>query len=181
MATGLTPTSIAKRRGSPSPGISVRSRFGSPTGLTPESIIACSYQSASDDSRVWVSTASRPSRCETISGGTLPLRKPGIFISPPSSEAVSVIRRSTSAGSTVTSTRTLDSGSSFTVVSIAARTLKHGHRRLGPGDRAGAWLYTGPLGRLASFAIDLGAIAAALALYAARRARTKLGRQSSAA
>jgi hypothetical protein len=41
----------------------------------------------------------------------------------------------------------------------------------------GAWLYTGPLGRLASFAIDVAAAARALALYAGRRTRAKLPRK----
>jgi hypothetical protein len=38
----------------------------------------------------------------------------------------------------------------------------------------GAWLYTGPLGRLASFAIDLAAASRALGLYAGGRLREKL-------
>jgi hypothetical protein len=37
-------------------------------------------------------------------------------------------------------------------------------------ERLGAWLYTGPPGRLLSFAIDLCLALAALALYAAHRA-----------
>jgi hypothetical protein len=42
----------------------------------------------------------------------------------------------------------------------------------------GAWLYTGPLGRLASFAIDLAATARALGLYAGKRLRAKLSGRS---
>jgi hypothetical protein len=40
----------------------------------------------------------------------------------------------------------------------------------GTRDRLGAWLYTGPAGRLASFSIDLGLSLAALGIYGARQA-----------
>jgi hypothetical protein len=38
-------------------------------------------------------------------------------------------------------------------------------------ERLGAWFYTGPLGRLLSFSIDLALSLGALVLYGARRAR----------
>jgi hypothetical protein len=41
-------------------------------------------------------------------------------------------------------------------------------------ERLGAWFYTGPLGRLVSFSIDLGLSLAALGLYGARRAWRRL-------
>jgi hypothetical protein len=44
-------------------------------------------------------------------------------------------------------------------------TLDTGRR-----ERLGAWLYTGALGRLVSFTIDLGLSLAALGIYGARRA-----------
>jgi hypothetical protein len=47
-------------------------------------------------------------------------------------------------------------------------------RRLSGPERLGAWFYTGPLGRLVSFSIDLGLSLAALGLYGARRAWRRL-------
>jgi hypothetical protein len=41
-------------------------------------------------------------------------------------------------------------------------------------ERFGAWLYTGPPGRLLSFAIDLSLALAALAIYAARLAWARI-------
>jgi hypothetical protein len=41
-------------------------------------------------------------------------------------------------------------------------------------ERLEAWLYTGPPGRLLSFAIDLSLALAALALYEARRAWARI-------
>jgi hypothetical protein len=41
-------------------------------------------------------------------------------------------------------------------------------------ERLGAWFYTGPAGRLASFSIDLGLSLAALGLYGARLAWKRL-------
>ena len=57
------------------------SSFGSPTGVTPESIIARSYHSGKPSRSASSMTASRPTRWRTSCGGTLPLRKPGSFIS----------------------------------------------------------------------------------------------------
>jgi hypothetical protein len=79
---------------------------------------------------------------------------------------------STSFGSTSTSTRTRESGSSFTVVSMEETTLDTGARQrvqMGAGDRFAAWLYTGAPGRLASFSIDLSLSVAALGVWSTRR------------
>jgi hypothetical protein len=72
--------------------------------------------------------------------------------------------RSTSLASTSTSTRTRESGSSFTVVSMVEPTLEITRR-----ERLGAWFYTGPAGRLVSFSIDLGLSLAALGAWSAKR------------
>jgi hypothetical protein len=54
-------------------------------------------------------------------------------------------------------------------------TLEPGRRRepagrpLTPPERAGAWFYTGPAGRLVSFSIDLGLSLAALGIWSTRR------------
>ncbi len=53
-------------------------------------------------------------------GGTLPVRKPGIFMSRPSERATVSMLRSTSAAGTSTFTRTRDSGRSVTVALTAA-------------------------------------------------------------
>jgi hypothetical protein len=45
-------------------------------------------------------------------------------------------------------------------------------------ERFGAWLYTGPAGRLASFSIDLGLSLAALGLYGAKRAWDGVSRRT---
>src|SRR4051812_20880961 len=58
----------------------------------------------------------RPTRCSTTCGGTLPLRKPGIFKSRPRFTAASLTALSTAAGSTSTSTRTRESPSSLVFV-----------------------------------------------------------------
>jgi hypothetical protein len=52
---------------------------------------------------------------------------------------------------------------------MEAPTIETGQR-----ERLGAWLYTGPVGRLLSFAVDLSLALAALALYAARRAWNRI-------
>jgi hypothetical protein len=92
---------------------------------------------------------------------------------------------STSFGSTSTSTRTRESGSSFTVVSMEETTLDTGRRartQVSGSDRLGAWLYTGAPGRLASFSIDLALSVGALALWSTRRLWRRLrGGQSPAA
>jgi len=46
--------------------------------------------------------------------------------------------------------------------------------RLSPADRVGAWFYTGPVGRLVSFSIDLGLSFAALGAWSAKRAWRRL-------
>jgi hypothetical protein len=43
-----------------------------------------------------------------------------------------------------------------------------------PRERLGAWFYTGPAGRLASFSIDLGLSLAALAAWSAKRALQRI-------
>jgi hypothetical protein len=48
---------------------------------------------------------------------------------------------------------------------MGSTTIEPGRR-----ERLGAWLYTGPAGRVASFSIDLGLSLAALGIYGARRA-----------
>ena len=80
----------------------------------------------------------------TTSAGTLPFRKPGIFISRASSFAVVVSAVSTAPGSTSTSTRTRDRSSSVVVVftAMGRMTLL-------------AWLYTGPLGHLYGTTADI--------------------------
>jgi hypothetical protein len=45
-------------------------------------------------------------------------------------------------------------------------------------ERLGAWLYTGPPGRLLSFGIDLAVALAALAIYAGKRVRSRLSRSA---
>ena len=80
----------------------------------------------------------------TTSGGTLPFRKPGIFISRARSLAVAASSFSTAAGSTSTSTLTRDRSSSVVVVftAMGRMTLL-------------AWLYTGPLGHLYGTTADI--------------------------
>jgi hypothetical protein len=107
--------------------------------------------------------------------GTLPLRNPGSFMSLPRRSAVRLMLPSTSFGSTSTSTRTRDSGSSFTVVSME-ETLDTTWR-----ERLGAWIYTGAPGRLLSFSIDLALSIAALVLWSARRVWERIRRKRTAA
>ena len=89
-------------------------------GETPEASSACSYHSGSASRIACSTTASRPIRWITICGGTLPLRKPGIFISPARSRAARSTRFEKRSASTATSILTFESGSSVTVVCIAA-------------------------------------------------------------
>ena len=96
-AFGRTPTSIEKTSSSPSPGSCSTSSFGSPTVGRPDSTIARSYHSGSESRIACSSTASRPMRWMTSCGGTLPLRKPGSFISP----AICFAARSTRCASTL--------------------------------------------------------------------------------
>ena len=91
-------TSIEKASSSPSAGSSPTSSFGSPIALTPESSSARSYHSGSESRSACSTTASRPNRWITSCGGTLPLRKPGIFISPASAFAARSTRFATSVG-----------------------------------------------------------------------------------
>ena len=110
LAFGRTPTSIEKARSSPSAGRSPTSSLGSPIGLMPLSIRARSYHSGNESRSACSTTASRPIRWITIWGGTLPLRNPGIFISPARVDAAPATRFSTVAASTATSILTRDSG-----------------------------------------------------------------------
>ncbi len=185
VAAGRTPISIEKLSASPSAGGSPRSSFGSPTGLMPEVSIASRYQSTSVSRIASSSTASRPMRWMTSAGGTLPLRKPGIFMLRPRSRAFCSTRRRTSSAGTWASTRTRDSGSSVTevvtvagiAVTIACRPVsgsaaKHAHR-------LETWWWTGPAGHLVAGLLDwLQAVGVWLAHLARRRASGALRRRS---
>jgi hypothetical protein len=72
-------------------------------------------------------------------------------------------------GSTSTSTRARDSGSSFTVVSMPQRTL----------ERAETWVFTGAPGRVISLSADLALAVPLLIAYGARRAWRRVARRSS--
>ena len=145
-----------------------------PTVTSPVSAIAAVYQRGRELSSVSVSTASRPMRRITSGGGTLPLRKPGSFISRPSRRAVCWTWRSTSADGTSASTRTRDSGRSVTVA-VTGEAMS-GRERYRPPMRArlATWLVTGPVGHLVAGAIDWLAL---LGRYGWARAR---GRDPSA-
>ena len=90
---------------------------------TPDSSSACSYHSGSPSRSACSTTASRPTRWITSCGGTLPLRKPGSFISPASCSAARSTRLASASGSTATSIFTRDSGRSVTVVFTRAASL----------------------------------------------------------
>ena len=92
------------------------SSFGSPTGVTPESIIARSYHSGNPSRSASSMTASRPTRWRTSCGGTLPLRKPGSFISLANVRAAACSRLSSSSAGTTAAILTFDSGRSVTSV-----------------------------------------------------------------
>ena len=89
----------------------------------------------------------------------------------PSRAAASFIRLSTCSGSTPTSTRTRESPSSFTVVSMARRTLEDGTGlparalRRSSAERVEAWAVTGPPGRVWCFAADAAAAVPMLVRY----------------
>src|SRR5687767_13344384 len=94
----------------------------------------------------------------------------------PSRWAVRWMVEFTSPGSTSTSTRAREFGSSFTVVSIAQRTL----------ERVESWVFTGPPGRVLSFSADLALAVPMLVAYNAGRVWRRIagrgdGDQSSAA
>ena len=92
------------------------SSFGSPTGVTPEVIIARSYHSGSPSRSASSMTASRPIRWRTSCGGTLPFLNPGTFISLAKLRAAACRRLSTSSAGTVAAILTFDSGRSVTSV-----------------------------------------------------------------
>ena len=75
-----------------------RRAAGRRSAVTPESSSARSYHSGRLSRRACSSTASRPRRWITSCGGTLPLRKPAIFISPASWPAARSTRLATSVG-----------------------------------------------------------------------------------
>ena len=116
VAVGRTPTSMENCSGLPSSGRSPRSSLGSPTGSTPASSMACTYQRESPSRTASSSSALRPTRRMTTGGGTLPLRNPGMRRLRPTSRAARCRRFSTSAAGTSASTRTRLSGSSVTLV-----------------------------------------------------------------
>jgi hypothetical protein len=93
------------------------------------------------------------------------LRKPGIFISPPSLVAVVWIAFATTSAGTWASIWTREFSSFSTVVFIERATLDITLR-----DRFAAWIYTGPIGRLVAFLMDLGTLfVAALDYWVVRR------------
>ncbi len=116
MAGGTTPTSIEKVSGEPFWGRSPMSTCGSPTVVTPASFTASSYQPGSPRRTASSSTLSRPTCWSTTCEGTLPLRKPGTFISRPMASAACASWRSTASLGTSTSSRTRESSSSVVVV-----------------------------------------------------------------
>jgi hypothetical protein len=99
----------------------------------------------------------------------------------PSRRAVSVIFASTSPGSTLASTRTRESESSVTVVSIERLTLDDDRSRSSAGlaptrrERIEAWALTGPPGRAWSFARDLVSALPMLARFWVGRIRGRSG------
>ena len=101
----------------------------------------------------------------TTWGGTLPERKPGIFISRPSSAAALCSSRSRASLGTSTFTRTRESPSSVVAVFTIALTVPC--TVVKPRDRLLAWIVTGPLGHLWSALADI-------ALLLARSAAGKL-------
>ena len=87
MAFGRTPISIEKRSGSPSPGRSVMSRSGSPTGTIFAASMAAEYHWPIESRTASSSTAWRPTRWMITGGGILPGRKPATRMLRPSSRA----------------------------------------------------------------------------------------------
>jgi hypothetical protein len=119
-ALGRTPISIANVSGPPSAGAPVTSRRGWPTNAIPASSSAVRHQRFRPSCTARSTTVSRPRRCITIGGGTLPLRKPATRRLRPSWRAARSRARCTSSGATSATTRTRLSGSSVTVVLMEA-------------------------------------------------------------
>ena len=165
---------------------------GLPTGARPASWMACSYHSGSARRTASSSTASRPTWRSTTSAGTLPLRKPGTFMSRPSTSAAFRSSCSIAVGGTSTATRTRESdSSSVDVVRVAIGNMRSRPTACegvddsvatdaGDRPRAAPWSrgaaagvgVTGPLGHLYSTVADL-VVFAVCSLFTRARAAAR--------